>query len=107
MKTIWRLTTVLALCATVGAVPAAPALAQSPAAQGYDESGVPGLPPPGAPPASFDSPPDGAPQSPAEPSAADERLAFTGLDLPLVALLGGMLMAAGLLMRGRRRTPAP
>lgn len=107
MKTIWRLTTVIALCVTVGAVPAAPALAQSPAAQGYDETGVPGLPPPGAPPASFDSPPEGTPQTHAGPSSADERLAFTGLDLPLAALLGGMLVAAGLLMRGRPRTSAP
>lgn len=107
MKTIWSLTAVIALCVTVVAVPAAPALAQSPAAQGYDETGVPGLPPLGAPPALSGPPPDGRPRTPAGPSGADERLAFTGLDLPVAALLGGMLVAAGLLMRGRQRTPAP
>src|SRR5918997_1864114 len=106
MKRIWSLTTVIAVCVTVGAAPAAPALAQSPAAQGYDETGVPGLPPLGAPPTAFDSPPEGAPLTPAGPPVSDERLAFTGLDLPLAALLGGMLVAAGLLIRGRPRTPA-
>ena len=107
MKTIWRLTTVIAMCVTVVAVLAAPAVAQSPAAQGYDETGVPGLPPLGAPPAASGPPADGPPQTSAGPPGADAGLAFTGLDLPLAALLGGMLVAAGLLIRGRPRTPAP
>ena len=107
MKTIWRLATVIALCVTVAAVPAAPTLAQSPAAQGYDETGVPNLPPFGGPPTSLDSPPEGFSPPPVGPPPTDARLAFTGLDLPLIALLGGMLVAAGVLMRGRHRPPAP
>ncbi len=110
MRTLWRLTTAIALCVIAAALPATPALAQSPAAQGYDETGVPGLPPLGASPPSLDSPPEGfpdSPRTPAGPSGTDERLAFTGLDAPLVALLGGMLIAAGVLLLGRRRTPRP
>ena len=109
MKIIWRLTAI-ALCVTVVAMQAGPALAQSPAAQGYDETGVPGLPPLDPPPTSVDSPPEGSPdppKTPIGPPGTDERLAFTGLDLPLVALLGGMLLAVGVLIRGRQRTPAP
>ncbi|HEV2786172.1 MAG TPA: hypothetical protein VGV67_07290 [Solirubrobacteraceae bacterium] len=107
MKTIWRLSIATALCMALGAALAGPTLAQSSAAQGYDETGIPNLPPLGAPPPSRTSPPDGFPPSQAGPPRTDERLPFTGLELPMIALLGGTLVAAGLLMRGRYRTSAP
>ena len=106
MKTIWRLTIATALCVALGAVLAGPTLAQSSAAQGYDETGIPTLPPLEGPPTSQTSPPDGSPPTQVRPPRTDERLPFTGLELPLIALLGGTLVAAGLLLRGRSRTPA-
>lgn len=109
MKNIGRVALLTGICVIASAALVAPAVAQSPAAEGYDETGLSTLPPLSGPPASPDSPwggPPASPQTPAGPSGEDEALAFTGLDLPLMALLGGMLLAAGMLLRGRRRTPA-
>lgn len=94
-----RVTIAAVLCALMLTAGAASAAAQSPAADGYDESGMSTL----APLETATSSPG---ESPPRLFSLDDRaddgggwLAFTGLSLPAIALLGGALVAGGALAR--------
>ncbi len=98
MKTPLCLTIATALCGLPLSLPAPAAVAQGPSVQGYDEVGISTLPPaegiPSSPDdrATLDTPGD-------LPQEGRGRLAFTGLGLPLPALVGGLLVACGALIR--------
>lgn len=115
MKNTPRLTLATTLCALVVALTATSAVAQSPAVEGYDETGISRIPPLGVGPSEPGSPPTILSSSPEVPPATDtgpgptgerEALAFTGLGLPLLALIGGALVAAGALARRGQRSPS-
>lgn len=99
MTCIRRVMIAAALSALVLAAGAASAAAQSPAADGYDERGMSTLPP-------LDTATSRPGESPPRLFSLEDRaddgggsLAFTGLSLPALALLGGALLAGGALVR--------
>lgn len=112
MKLIPRLTIAAALCGTVTALSAAPALAQSPSADGYNEAGLSMPTPPGSAQTLPSQVPKLAPVSGTRPETngavpiESKELPFTGFGLPLLALLGGALVAVGALARRRLRPAA-
>lgn len=120
MKRTRCLTIAMVLCAAAMAVSAPLALGQNPSVDGYDETGASTIPPIDVTPppsaalgqvesssprsAAIPQGPSSSPAAAGPESAESKALAFTGFGLPLLALLGGTLLAAGALTRWRLRS---
>jgi hypothetical protein len=90
-----RLVLVACVCAIGIAVMASSASAQTASQQGYDESALLGQV--GGPDAGQEAGTE--PVSASSPSSSNGSLPFTGLDLAILALMGGVLVMTGVALR--------